>query len=294
MKLLVVATERASEREQRREAAGRSADETYAATLEQLAPGAEIVRITPADSDDAGLGRNALEEFDGVFLTGSPLHVNDGATETERLLIQARTLMDAGVPVFGSCAGLQVMVAALGGEVGSMGPRREAGAVRGIVATAEGRDHPLLAGRPGSWDALSIHDDEVTALPKGGVRLAGNAAAHVQAVEIRSGDGLFWGVQYHPELAPDEIAIALRGSAEDFVEAGIAEDEDAVEALAAQLDRLHDDPDDAAALWRAGLTSEATHEDRRRLELRNFLDTLVRPRAAGREGTAEPADAAAD
>jgi len=283
LRLLVVETERAEEREERRESAGRSAGESYSETLRQLAPGALVDRCTPTDNDDALLDVKALDDFDGVFLSGSPLHVYDGEPETERVLEQARRVFRAGVPMFGSCAGLQIAACAAGGKVGPMGSRREAGAIRGIVATRDGRDHPLLAGRPDSWDALSIHDDEVVELPPGAIRLAGNASAKVQAAEIRHEAGICWAVQYHPELSPEEIGRALERQADALVDAGIADDAEQVCALAGLLSRLQANSADRAALWALGLTAEVAEQDRRRLELVNFLDALVRPRAANRK-----------
>jgi len=284
----MIETERADERDERRSSHGRSAGESYAETLRQIAPGAEVTHCTPTDGDASLVDEAALAGFDGVFLSGSPLHVYEGAAETERLVEQARRVFRAGVPMFGSCAGLQVATYAAGGRVGPMGPRREAGAVRGIVATEAGRVHPLLAGRPESWDAFSIHDDEVTELPPGAIRLAGNDAARVQAAEIRHGEGVFWGVQYHPELSPAEIATALKKAGDDLTEAGMADDGAQVEAVAELIARLSD-PADRAAAWALGVTGEAAQQDRRRLELSNFLDHLVRPRAATREGAGTPA-----
>lgn len=283
LRLLMVETERSEERDERRRSAGRSAGESYAETLRQLAPGAMVDHCTPTDGDDAMVDEAALARFDGVFLSGSPCHVYDEALETARLLEQARRVFRSGVPMFGSCAGLQIAACAAGGQVRPMGDRREAGAIRGIVATREGRDHPLLSGRPDSWDALSIHDDEVVELPPGSTRLAGNAAAHVQAAEIRHADGVCWAVQYHPELSPGEIAIALQRTADSLVEAGVADDADQVRSVAALLTRLERDPNDRAALWSLGLTREAAEQDRRRRELANFLDHLVRPRDAARK-----------
>ena len=45
-------------------------------------------------------------------------------------------------------------------------------------------------------------------LPPGATLLATNAVTAVQAAEIRSGRGTFWGVQYHPEISLAEVAAA--------------------------------------------------------------------------------------
>jgi GMP synthase (glutamine-hydrolysing) len=152
-------------------------------------------------------------------------------------------------------------------------PRRmEAGIARRISATAAGRRHPLLAGRPGSWDAPAAHGDEVEELPPGAILLASNEVTRVQAAEVRFGNGVFWGVQYHPELALAEIATALRAQRADLVEEGLAEHEEDVLARADELDALHDRPDSAALRWRIGVDRQFAEDGQRRLEIINFLE----------------------
>lgn len=276
--VLVAESETPEERDARRASVGRSAGESYAATLEQMMPSVAITRIAPADADAEVLAPEAIARYDAVFLTGSPLHVYVDTPEVRRQLAFMRAVFASGVPSFGSCAGLQLAVAAAGGKVRKMPSRMEAGIARRITATAAGRDHPLLAGRAAAWDAPAIHGDEVEELPAGGTLLAGNAVTRVQAAEIRHGGGIFWGVQYHPELACGEIAAALRRQADSLIEAGLAHDEGTVERRAGLLDALHDQPDDRALLWELGVDREFADQDRRRTEIANFIDTLVVPR----------------
>ena len=279
MRFLVAESETAEHRAERRERAGKSSGETFRATLEQMAPGAEIVRVEPADANGDRMSADEIAAFDAVFLTGSPLHVYDDAPEVRRQLAFMRAVFDSGVPSFGSCAGLQVAVAAAGGRVREMPERLEAAVARRITQTEVGRDHPLLAGRPPAWDAASVHSDEVEELPEGAVLLATNGVTRVQAVEIRHARGVFWGVQYHPELSPGEIASAIRAQGPSLVEAGLASGEDAVEQRAALLDRIQHDPDDHAARWELGIDDEFAHEDRRRLEIANFIAAIPTLRA---------------
>lgn len=272
---LIAESETPDEREARRASAGKSSGETYAATLEQMQSGCRITIVAPADDDARVLDAAELRAFDAVFLTGSPLHVYDDTPEVRRQLDFMRAVFASGAPSFGSCAGLQVAVAAAGGTVRKMPERMEAGIARRITATDAGRAHPLLAGRPASWDAAAIHGDEVETLPPGAVLLAGNAVTQVQAVEIRYDRGVFWGVQYHPELALGEIAVALQRQADDLVEAGLAETAEEVEARAGLLTALHRDPARRSLRWTLGVDAELADEERRRTEIRNFLNSLA-------------------
>jgi len=276
---LVAESETADQRDARRRHAGKSSGETYAATLEQLRPDARITIVAPADDDAGQFDAAALRAFDAVFVTGSPLHVYDDSPPVRRQLAFMRAVFASGTPSFGSCAGLQLAVAAAGGSVRKMPERIEAGVARRITATADGLTHPLLAGRAPSWDAPAIHGDEVEQLPDDATLLASNAVTRIQAAEIRHDGGIFWGVQYHPELAPREIAIALRRQADDLIEAGLAETPDDVERRAAELDALHDSPDRRSLLWALGVDREFAHEASRRLELTNFLDHFTPSRA---------------
>ena len=278
LRLLVAESETPEERDARRRRAGKSSGESFRATLQQLRPGAVIDLAAPADEDAPEPDPEVLARYDAVFLTGSPLHVYCDTQPVRRQLVHMRAVFASGTPSFGSCAGLQVAVAAAGGTVRKMPRRTEAGIARRLTRTDDGRDHPLLADRPVVWDAATIHGDEVERLPRGGICLATNNACTVQAVEIRHGPGLFWGVQYHPELAPGEIASALRGQAADLVDQGLADDTAGVEAQAAPLDRLHRDPQDGPARWALGVEDSYAVEEKRRTELINFLSHQVRER----------------
>ena len=61
MQFLVAESETPDEREARRESAGKSSGETYAATLEQMRPGCTITIVAPAD-----------EQWDDVAIVGYP------------------------------------------------------------------------------------------------------------------------------------------------------------------------------------------------------------------------------
>jgi GMP synthase (glutamine-hydrolysing) len=282
-RFLVAESEAPESREARRKSVGRSSGETYVATLRTLAPGANCDQVKPAEDEGPERQPDDLRRYDAVFLCGSPMHVYEDSPKVRRLLRFMQAVFAAGTPSFGSCAGLQVAVAAAGGTVRPRRHGQEAGFARRIVPTAPGRQHPLLAGRAESYDAIAIHSDEVEALPPDATLLASSSETRVQAVEIRSGAGLFWGVQYHPELRLDEVGPALRRQAEALVEDGLAADRDGVEDFARRVDALARAPERRDLAWQLGLDRQVTDAGLRRLELRNFIRHLAEPRRLARQ-----------
>ena len=275
MCFLVVGSETAEAREERRASTGKSAGESFAATLREMVPGCEVEQVEPADPVALPMAACEIAAFAAVFIGGSPLHVYEDAPEVRRQIAFMREVFASGVPSFGSCAGLQLAAAAAGGRVRPLGRGREAGITRRIMLTKAGRDHPLLAGRPPVYDAATIHSDEVEELPAGALLLAGNAVTRVQAAEIRCGRGVFWGVQYHPELAPGEIGAALRRDADSLLASGLVADRSDIEAQAELFERLQQHPDERAARWRLGVDGEYAEETKRRRELSNFLSMVA-------------------
>jgi GMP synthase (glutamine-hydrolysing) len=261
-------------------ATGQSSAQAYAAILKALAPDVVATILNPADADAALPPGVGLASFDGVIVTGSELHVTDGTPAVQRQIALMRDCLAAGLPVFGSCWGVQVAAAVAGGRAGRNPGGPEFGFARRIVPTRSGQAHPLLSGRPAAFDAPAMHLDAVIEPPPDCRVLAENGLLAVQAIEIVRGDGVFWGTQYHPELDLDAVAAMLRLSSAEVVEAGLCRTPEEVEAYAAELDALHADPEGRRDLvWRHGLGPELMAPIRRRREIANFLDRLVRPRA---------------
>lgn len=281
LRCLILESEPPEAREARRESVGRSSGETYCETLRDLDPSAACDIVRPADPGARLPDGAALEGYDAVFLTGSPLHLYEDTPQTARQVALMRAVFASGTPAFGSCAGLQVATVAAGGTVRPSARGREAAFARRIARTEAGRTHPLLDGRPDVYDAPSIHTDEVATLPEGAVRLAGNRITQVQAVEIRHG-GVFWGVQYHPELGLDEVAGALRRQAEELVAEGFGASEAEIELQADLIERLHHAPRAKDLAWRLGLDEEVTDDRQRSRELSNFIRHLARPTKSAR------------
>ncbi len=179
---------------------GATPAEAYAAEITAIAPGIVSDICLPADEGANLPDGDGLESYDGIFLTGSALHIYDIEPAVTRQIELMRAIYASGTPCFGSCWGIQMGCVAAGGTVVANPNGREVGFARRIAPTEIGRGHPLLAGRPAAFDAPAIHLDTVALPPHGTTILASNSISQVQAAEIKHDGGTFWGVQYHPEL----------------------------------------------------------------------------------------------
>ena len=120
------------------------------------------------------------------MLPGSPLHIYDRTSSVTRQIDFTRATFAAGVPVWGSCWGLQLATVALGGSVRRNPRGRELPIARAITVTEAGRAHPLLASRPTVFDALCSHLDEIEILPPNSEVLAANELSAIQAIATQT------------------------------------------------------------------------------------------------------------
>jgi GMP synthase (glutamine-hydrolysing) len=263
-------------------AGGNPTGEHYASTLRAIRPGVECSVLHPAQAGGASLPSGVtLGSYHGMAWTGSALNVYKDIPEVRAQIELARAAFDVGVPQFGSCWGLQVAATAVGGTVRVNPQGRELGLARRITLTAAGSGHPMFEGRHSPFDALAVHMDEIFVLPPGAKVLAGNSVSSVQAAEIRSKSGTFWGTQYHPEYDLNEIATVMLRYGERLVEAGFFEDVAALNRLVTDLRRLHANPARRDLAWVYGIGDDVLDPALRRAELRHWIERQVAPRAAG-------------
>ena len=188
-----------------------------------------------------------------------------------------RSIFETGVPMFGSCWGLQVGAVAAGGTVVRSPKGREIGLARKITLTDAGRDHPMHQGKGASFDAPAVHTDEVGEKPQGMIVTATNTHSEVQAAEIRHGKSTFWGVQYHPEFSLTEMAGIMERYGKVLVDEGPFRDLEALARHTADLKALQDDLSRKDISWRLGYDADVLEPRRRLTEIRNWIERLVMP-----------------
>lgn len=156
---------------------------------------------------DLRFGGDGLpESLDGyagmMVLGGAPLPNQDEAypwlPATREL---TREAADRHLPFLGICLGGQLLAYAAGGRV----ERRVYLPERGMTVLSllpEAADDPLFSVLPQSFWMAENHQDHITELPEGAVRLA--CSEHTPVQGFRLGD-CQWGLQFHPEVACDDI-----------------------------------------------------------------------------------------
>ena len=274
LRLLVVEGNTPAGRRRIAESAGATPAESYAGVLRAIAPNAIVDICTPADGD--GTTPQPLDSYDGLAITGSSLNIYERDIASLRQIDFVREVFARGIPMFGSCWGLQLATVAAGGEVGLNPAGREVAFARKIALTSAGCDHPMHATREAVFDAPAIHSDIVTRLPQVAIVTARNAMSEIQAAEIRFGRGVFWGVQYHPEYGLHDIAAVIRRYGETLVTEGFFAEIAELDRYASDLSTLAANQQRRDIAWRLGFGDDIMKESVRQTELSNWIASLVR------------------
>lgn len=274
LRLLVVEGNTPAGRRRIAESAGATPAESYAGVLRAIDPNAIVDICTPADGD--GTTPQPLDSYDGLAITGSSLNIYERDIASLRQIDFVREVFARGIPMFGSCWGLQLATVAAGGEVGLNPAGREVAFARKIALTSAGCDHPMHATREAVFDAPAIHSDIVTRLPQVAIVTARNAMSEIQAAEIRFGRGVFWGVQYHPEYGLHDIAAVIRRYGETLVTEGFFADIAELDRYASDLSTLAANQQRRDIAWRLGFGDDIMKESVRQTELSNWIASLVR------------------
>jgi GMP synthase (glutamine-hydrolysing) len=256
---------------------GTPASKGYSDLLRELLPGAAVDICYPADVSALLPDGQSLLGYDGIAITGSSLHIYNGGPEVVRQVDLVRAALTTGTPVFGSCWGLQIITVAAGGVVRKNPKGREIGFGRGIRLTEAGRKHPMYIGKLDVFNAPTVHLDEVEVLPPGATILASNATSSVQSVEIKTGNSVAWGVQYHPEYPLRELATIVRRIGTGLIREGFFADESDMKTFAQDLDVLDGDPECKRLSWRHGISRNVLDKKLRVSEVANWMEYQVLP-----------------
>jgi len=259
------------------------AGERYALSLRLVCPDVHLDMVGGADVNNVLPSGADLASYDGVVIGGSGLHAYDTDECVTRQIEFVRAVFESGVPILGSCWGLQISVLAAGGVVQKSPFGREVGIARKLALTAEGLGHPLFSGKSAVFDSPCIHLDEVTHVPTGGVVLASNRHSYVQALSFQHSGGEFWGVQYHPEFDLFHLARLSTMYRELMLDGGFYVDKESLQAHTHEMEALFADRSRSDLAWKLGIDADVLDDSIRTLEIRNWIEKLVIPKKLARQ-----------
>ena len=139
-------------------------------------------------------------EIKGLIFSGGPASVHD--LDAPRV---DKAILESGLPILGICYGLQLAGLLLGGRV-AKSEKREYGPAE-ITLKSSSRLFESLPKRSRVWMS---HGDHLTRLPPGFRSIARSGNIDYAAVE--SEDGLFYGLQFHPEVKHTEYGKKILGN----------------------------------------------------------------------------------
>ena len=256
------------------------AAEGFAACLSSLETDLSYRMIRPHFTDHK-LHDALFEGCDAIVFTGS----GNSWSADDKQAAPARDVMSvafkSGLPIFGSCYGLQLAVAVLGGQNRANPEATEFSIARDITLNEAGQGHPLYHAKPRQFDARCMHRDEVAYLPQGAQSLSANTHSAHQSMVYETDEIRFWGVQYHPELEFADIANYIEtNDVRSFSDANAFAKS---LGLSAQADDIIDDfrrpdfCDDDDMIKKYQLTKALREPQIHRCELVNFLKMVSDP-----------------
>ena len=151
------------------------------------------------------------KDYDAIFVFGGPDSAND---KTEKILEEIQGIkefLDKGVPCFGVCLGLQVMVKALGGkvtknqikEIGWRDPDKN---LFKVYLTEEGKEDPIFEGIDSEFEIFQLHGETVELTRQ--MKVLGTGKYCKNQV-VKCGENAY-GFQGHIELSYDMFNTWIR------------------------------------------------------------------------------------
>ncbi|MBX9244378.1 glutamine amidotransferase [Actinotalea ferrariae] len=144
-----------------------------------------------------------LDDWSGVVVGGSPFNASDPPEEKSavqhRVEAELHGLLDEVVardfPFLGACYGVGTLGVHQGGVIDRT-YGEPVGSVT-VTLTEAGREDPVFAHLPPTFDAFVGHKEAVRVPPPGAVVLASSPGCPVQAFRVRRN---LYATQFHPEL----------------------------------------------------------------------------------------------
>ncbi|MDN5274904.1 MAG: glutamine amidotransferase [Candidatus Saccharibacteria bacterium] len=187
-----------------------ASDNEYAGFL--AASGLSSSQLERFRVEAAPLPEINLDRYSGIIVGGGPYNTSD--PEETKSDTQKRVeadfarllpvLIARDFPFFGACYGIGTLGKLLGGTISRTYAEPVAPVL--ISLTTDGRNDPLLADIPDTFEAIVGHKEACESLPPGAVHLASSPMCPMQMFRVKKN---LYVTQFHPELDMNGLRVRV-------------------------------------------------------------------------------------
>ncbi len=214
--------------------------------------------VNPSSDKNLNLVKEKLPNYDGLIWGGSSLNIYNNTPEIQRQIEFMRECQKKVKNILAICWGMQVAVAAAGGEV-KKAVNSNIGIANEIIMSEDGSKHPIYKNKIDKFNSPAFNFDEVVTLPRNAVCLASNKINRIQSLYFQTGETKIWGLQYHPEITYEKMISLIEFRKEKLIKnRKVFEDEEQVKN---HISLIKDE-------------ISVSNKTQRMVELKNWLDNI--------------------
>lgn len=173
--------------------------------------------INPSSDENIDAIKDKLISYDGLIWGGSSLNIYNNTPEIKRQIEFMSECQKKVKNILAICWGMQVAVAAAGGEV-KKANEPNIGITKEIIINENGLANPLYEGKDEKFNAPAFNFDEVVKLPKNTICLASNKTNKIQSLFFKINKTKVWGLQYHPEITYEKMISLIEFRKQRLIE----------------------------------------------------------------------------
>ena len=173
--------------------------------------------INPSSDENIDAIKDKLISYDGLIWGGSSLNIYNNTPEIKRQIEFMSECQKKVKNILAICWGMQVAVAAAGGEV-KKANEPNIGITKEIILNENGLANPLYEGKDEKFNAPAFNFDEVVKLPKNTICLASNKTNKIQSLFFKINKTKVWGLQYHPEITYEKMISLIEFRKQRLIE----------------------------------------------------------------------------
>lgn len=173
--------------------------------------------INPSSDENIDAIKDKLISYDGLIWGGSSLNIYNNTPEIKRQIEFMSECQKKVKNILAICWGMQVAVAAAGGEV-KKANEPNIGITKEIIINESGLANPLYEGKDEKFNAPAFNFDEVVKLPKNTICLASNKTNKIQSLFFKINKTKVWGLQYHPEITYEKMISLIEFRKQRLIE----------------------------------------------------------------------------